>query len=109
MPPHPPCTTRPRTLLKLTGQANTPLFHIPLSHLLTPWTSELRTHLKPEEWNAIQGGWAALILVMMWEESRGDASPWAGYLANMPRDFGTPMFWNDAEREALRGTDIQGV
>jgi len=88
-------------------QAHTPLFHIPPAYLLTPWTSSLRTHLSDAEWASLEGGWARLILCMMWEESRPD-SLWGGYLANMPREFDSPMFWNDADREGLKGTDIEG-
>jgi SET domain-containing protein 6 len=45
---------------------------------------------------------------MMWEESRGAASTWGGYLANMPREFDSPMFWSAEDREGLKGTDIEG-
>jgi SET domain-containing protein 6 len=46
---------------------------------------------------------------MMWEESRGAESKWAGYLANMPRTFDSPMFWDEADRAGLAGTDIAGT
>lgn len=28
--------------------------------------------------------------------------------ASMPKDFSTPMLWEESEREALKGTDIEG-
>ncbi|TXT05058.1 hypothetical protein VHUM_03878 [Vanrija humicola] len=86
-------------------KAHTPLFHIPLDYLLTPWTSSLKAHLSDAEWESLDGGWARLILCMMWEESR--ESKWGGYLRNMPRTFDSPMFWGDADQAELRGTDIE--
>ncbi|WOO84597.1 Ribosomal lysine N-methyltransferase 4 [Vanrija pseudolonga] len=86
--------------------AHTPLFRIPLDYLLTPWTSSLKSHLTDAEWDALDGGWARLILCMMWEESRAD-SKWGGYLRNMPREFDSPMFWGEADRAELAGTDIE--
>ncbi|KAK4687811.1 N-lysine methyltransferase SETD6, partial [Tremellales sp. Uapishka_1] len=87
---------------------NTHLFHIPLSLLLTPYTSELSSHLSAAEWEALEGGWTRLILVMMWETERGEASRWGGYLKSMPTTFDTPMFWSEEERRELTGTDIEG-
>jgi hypothetical protein len=63
--------------------------------------------LSPVEWESLNGGWARLILVMMWEESRPE-SRWGGYLRNMPREFDSPMFWGDSDRAELKGTDIEG-
>ncbi|RSH80299.1 uncharacterized protein EHS24_008872 [Apiotrichum porosum] len=87
-------------------EPHTPLFHIPLNYLLSPWTSDLRNLLSPAEWESLEGGWARLILVMMWEESRPE-SRWGGYLRNMPREFDSPMFWGDSDRAELKGTDIE--
>lgn len=93
--------------------AGTPLFHIPLSYLLTPWTSALGPALcadgGAEKWDALaEMGWGRLMLCMMYEESLGARSKWAGYLASMPREFGAPMWWTDEELEGLKGTDIEG-
>ncbi|KAK6905051.1 hypothetical protein L486_02479 [Kwoniella mangroviensis CBS 10435] len=84
-----------------------PLFHIPDSLILSPFTSELSTKLSEEEWPRLDHGWCKLILVMMWESERGKESPWSGYLSNMPREFDTPMLWDDEERKELVGTDIE--
>lgn len=84
-----------------------PLFHLPLSYLLTPWTSSLRTKLSEEEWEQLDKGWLRLMTCMMWEESLGAASPWHGYLANMPREFDSPMFWSESDKAELIGTDIE--
>lgn len=88
--------------------ANEPLFHLPLSLLLTPWTSSLRTKLTEGEWEQLDKGWLRLIACMMWEESIGDKSPWHGYLSNMPLEFDSPMFWSDEDKAELVGTDIEG-
>jgi hypothetical protein len=61
-------------------QAQTSLFRIPLTHLLTPFTSHLRQHLSETEWESLGDGWARLILVMMWETERGPESQWYRYL-----------------------------
>ncbi|CAK9779791.1 SET domain-containing protein [Cutaneotrichosporon oleaginosum] len=92
--------------------AGTPLFHLPLSYLLTPWTSALGPALAAdggkEAWESLADkGWAPLILAMMYESSLGDRSKWAGYLKTMPSEFGAPMWWSDEELEGLKGTDIE--
>jgi SET domain-containing protein 6 len=94
--------------------AGSPLFHLPLGYLLTPWTSALGPALAAdggaEAWAALEEkGWAQLMLAMMYEQSLGARSKWAGYLATMPSEFGAPMWWSDAELEALKGTDIAGT
>ncbi|WVW81632.1 hypothetical protein I302_103627 [Kwoniella bestiolae CBS 10118] len=86
---------------------DTPLFHIPDSLILSPFTSDLSQKLTPEEWERLDHGWCKLILVMMWESERGPESKWSGYLSNMPREFDTPMMWDEDERKDLKGTDIE--
>lgn len=44
---------------------------------------------------------------MMWEESRGEDSPWSGYLRDMPTAFDTLMFWSENELEALQASTIR--
>ena len=68
-------------LLMLRGQANTPLFHVPLHHLLTPFNSDLRSLLSDTDWASLGERWARLILVMMWETDKGKASRWDAYLS----------------------------
>lgn len=94
--------------------AGTPLFHLPLSYLLTPWTSALGPALAQdggaEAWDALADkGWAQLMLAMMYERSLGESSRWAGYLRTMPHEFGAPMWWSDEDMEGLKGTDIEGT
>ena len=61
-------------------EPDTPLFHIPSSLLLTPYTSSLASKLSEAEWTALEVGWARLILVMMYETALGSASRWHAYL-----------------------------
>ncbi|OCF33139.1 hypothetical protein I316_05184 [Kwoniella heveanensis BCC8398] len=84
-----------------------PLFHIPDTLILSPFNSDLKTKLSGEEWGALDRGWCRLILTMMYETQLGEQSRWSGYLSNMPTEFDTPMLWNEEERQALAGTDIQ--
>ncbi|AAW46458.1 hypothetical protein CNBI2600 [Cryptococcus deneoformans B-3501A] len=87
-------------------EEGTPLFHVPDDLILSAYTSDLKDHLDASEWDQLNKGWAQLILVMMWETIKGSKSRWAGYLANMPVLFETPMFWTERQREQLSGTDI---
>ncbi|BEJ13425.1 hypothetical protein CspHIS471_0305990 [Cutaneotrichosporon sp. HIS471] len=91
--------------------AGTPLFHLPLSYLLTPWTSAVGPALAADggaqEWEQLADkGWAQLMLAMMYESSL-EQSKWAGYLATTPSEFGAPMWWSDDELAGLKGTDIE--
>jgi len=60
--------------------ADTPLFHIPRSMILSHLSSELYRSLSEAERESLGTGWSPLILTMMWEISRGDQSPWHYYL-----------------------------
>lgn len=115
------CRSKSRPPLKMT-QAHTPLFHIPIAHVLSAETSRLRSLLSEAEWASLSG-WLPLMLVMMYEQARGEDSPWHAYLSrfmarqhfrlivaseNMPSHFDSPMFWSDQELVELKGTDIFG-
>ncbi|EJT50619.1 nucleus protein [Trichosporon asahii var. asahii CBS 2479] len=86
--------------------SGTALFSIPSSYLLSEHTSTLSTHLKPEDWASLEGGWTRLILALMWEDSRAE-SPWRAYLDAMPGSFSTPMWWPAPDLALLKGTDIE--
>lgn len=60
---------------------DTPLFHVPNEHILSHLSSDLQTRLSEAEWRSLGNGWSPLILTMMWELSRGEASPWHYYLS----------------------------
>lgn len=62
-------------------QANTPLFYVPLHHVLTPFNSDLHSLLSKTDWASLGERWARLILVMMWETEMGKASRWDTYLS----------------------------
>jgi hypothetical protein len=60
--------------------AHTELFSIPKPAVLSTQTSALKEGLSEAEWEALKGGWGRLILCLMFEDGRGAASPWQGYL-----------------------------
>lgn len=45
---------------------------------------------------------------MMWEESQGVNSTWNGYLADLPNQFDTLMFWSEDELAELQASTIKG-
>ncbi|KAJ8454630.1 hypothetical protein ONZ45_g19229 [Pleurotus djamor] len=87
------------------------LFTIPRSLTLSTKSSRLPSLFGVERWRnsspdgfALDKGWGGLILCMMWEEA--NAGPWAAYLASLPSQFDTPMFWSDEELTELKGTSV---
>jgi hypothetical protein len=64
-------------------QDETTLFSIPNSLLLSSSNSSLRPLIRQEDWDTLEetGGWASLMLCMMWEEFRGEESRWNGYFS----------------------------
>ncbi|KAK4184329.1 hypothetical protein QBC35DRAFT_506158 [Podospora australis] len=53
-----------------------------------------------------QNSWTLLILMMIYEHLRGDASPWKPYLDILPATFNTPMFWTDSELSELQASAL---
>jgi len=45
---------------------------------------------------------------MMYEEARGEVSPWCGYLRDLPTDFDTLIYWSEDELELLQASTIRG-
>lgn len=86
------------------------MFTIPRSLTLSIRTSTL-PKLLGATWDKYQlgQGWAGLILCCLWEESRGSASRWSGYLETLPTQFDTPMFWSEVEIAELAGTAVVGL
>ena len=76
-PLYPTCTLY---YLDMSTQENAPLFRIPNDLLLTPYSSDLSDVLSESEIDSLGTGWTRLILVMMWEESKGQSSKWSSYL-----------------------------
>ena len=60
--------------------AKTPLFVIPDNLILSGYSGDLHQHLSDEELETLGHGWARLILVMMWEDAKGQSSRWDWYL-----------------------------
>ncbi|KAK0455504.1 SET-domain protein [Desarmillaria tabescens] len=84
------------------------LFTIPRSLVISTRTSLLPAHIGPDEWKSRQldRGWSGLILCMMWEAAQGNKSKWAPYLDTLPTEFDTPMFWDESDLNALKGTSV---
>ncbi|PHZ17134.1 RuBisCO-cytochrome methylase [Rhizopus microsporus ATCC 52813] len=78
------------------------LFSLPRSILLSQVTSSLKD--KVSELSELPG-WAPLILCMMYEIDKPE-SFWKPYFDVLPREFSTPMFWNQDDLKELEGTDI---
>ncbi|PTB78696.1 UV-endonuclease UvdE [Trichoderma longibrachiatum ATCC 18648] len=94
--------------------AETALFTVPRSGILSSETSELKEKLpdmflgqdtamevdgKPQ-----QDPWSTLIIVMMYEYFKGRESKWKPYIDVLPASFETPMFWSDAELDELQAS-----
>ncbi|KAF9112018.1 hypothetical protein BGX27_004103 [Mortierella sp. AM989] len=78
------------------------LFLIPRPLLLSPETSELP---KKIDLTSLQG-WNPLMMCMIYEYCRGDASHWKPYFDILPTEFTTPMFWSSEELLELKGTGV---
>ncbi|KAF4597946.1 Ribosomal lysine N-methyltransferase 4 [Pleurotus pulmonarius] len=96
--------------LKDIPEAHT-LFSIPRALTLSTRTSRLPSLFGIDRWRKaapdgflLDNGWAGLILCMMWEEA--NHGRWAAYLASLPSQFDTPMFWFEEELTELKGTSV---
>jgi SET domain-containing protein 6 len=54
------------------------------------------------------GSWNSLVLVIIYEYLRRDASPWYHYFKVLPTTFDTLMFWNPIELAELQGSAVIG-
>ncbi|GAA5999605.1 hypothetical protein JCM5350_008121 [Sporobolomyces pararoseus] len=86
-------------------EADTLLFSIPRSILLTTSTSALPSLLPSDEWQELSG-WTPLILSMMYECLRTDT--WTPYFELLPEEksFNSLMFWNEEELKELTGSTV---
>ncbi|KAG2101297.1 uncharacterized protein F5147DRAFT_313989 [Suillus discolor] len=87
---------------------NHTIFTLPRSLTLSTQTSSLPSAFGFEEWkkHKLHKGWVGLILCMMWEEAQGNQGKWITYLASLPTQFDTPIFWSDEELQELQGTAV---
>ncbi|KAI9230137.1 MAG: hypothetical protein DHS80DRAFT_29083 [Piptocephalis tieghemiana] len=76
---------------------------IPRTAVLSAVNSGIANLLEDE---AIGGG-IALTLAVMFEKSRGESSPWAGYFQSLPPKTHLPVFWTEEERALLQGTELE--
>ncbi|KAI8637666.1 hypothetical protein BD408DRAFT_353314 [Parasitella parasitica] len=81
------------------------LFSLPRSILLSPSTSSISKIAGLDKALADINGWTPLIITMMYESQR-DNSIWKPYFDILPRQFSTPMFWEEADLKELEGSDI---
>ncbi len=104
--------------------AETPLFSIPRNTIICAATSTLRDRIpavfdlerddaglsdfedEDDLTSSSQDSWTLLILVLIYEYLRGDASPWKPYLDVLPSTFDTPMFWSPAELSELQASAV---
>ncbi|EKM54733.1 uncharacterized protein PHACADRAFT_97093 [Phanerochaete carnosa HHB-10118-sp] len=84
------------------------LFTIPRNLVLSMRTSSLPQKFGQAAWKkfGLHQGWIGLILCMLWEEAQGVSSKWHGFFPILPDGFDTPMFWDDADLEELKGTAV---
>ncbi|KAG1725403.1 uncharacterized protein EDB91DRAFT_90561 [Suillus paluster] len=87
---------------------NHTIFTLPRFLTLSTRTSTLPSTFGIEAWRKykLHKGWVGLILCMMWEEAQGNQGKWITYLASLPTQFDTPMFWSDEELQELQGTAV---
>lgn len=80
------------------------LFAIPRNLVLHTTNSEI--YSKMPDLFADLGPWDSLILVIIYEYLRGNASPWYPYLQLLPTTFDTLMFWTSEELSELQGSAV---
>ena len=86
------------------------MFKIPHSIVLSEQTSSLKDLIQSSEFKRLSkiNSWFPLILCMMYE-SQKENSLWKPYFDILPRNFDTPMFWNEEELAELEGTGVIGM
>lgn len=80
------------------------LFAIPRDFVLTVQNSKLKD-LISQDLDEL-GPWLSLMVVMIYEYLRGEASSWSAYFKVLPVNFDTLMFWSDPELAELQGSAI---
>jgi len=81
------------------------LVDIPKAWCLTPLTGSVSLAVPEEDLADLDE--AALILAVMYERARGEASAWWPYFRRLPRDHEPiPLMWSDDDKKHLAGTDV---
>ena len=85
-------------------QEDEELFSIAPSDVLTIQNSSLQ-RLKPDMLERLDA-WNSLILVMIYEDGQGKDSAWWQYLAILPSEFDTLIYWSPSELSELQGSAV---
>ncbi|KIV89256.1 hypothetical protein PV10_08835 [Exophiala mesophila] len=80
------------------------LFAVPRNLVLTVPTSSIPTHVFDSLGDI--GSWPPLIVTIIYEYLRREASPWYPYFQVLPTAFDSLMFWNDQELAQLQASAV---
>jgi hypothetical protein len=81
------------------------LVEIPKAWCLTPRTGSVSLAIPEEELEDLDE--AALILAVMYERAKGEASAWWPYFKRLPQDHEPiPLLWSEDDKKHLVGTDV---
>jgi hypothetical protein len=81
------------------------LVEIPKAWCLTPRTGSVSLAIPEEELEDLDE--AALILAVMYERAKGEASAWWPYFKRLPQDHEPiPLLWSEDDKKHLAGTDV---
>ena len=83
------------------------LVEIPKAWCLTPRTGSVSLAVPEDDLEDLDE--AALILAVMYERAKGEASAWWPYFRRLPSDHEPiPTLWSDDDKKYLAGTDVAG-
>ena len=81
------------------------LVEIPKAWCLTPRTGSVSLAIPEEQLEDLDE--AALILAVMYERAKGEASAWWPYFKRLPQDHEPiPLLWSEDDKKHLVGTDV---
>lgn len=75
---------------------------IPRSCILSCHSTAIATLLEDSQIEGMSG----LALVLLYETSLGETSPWANYISSLPQNEHIPLLWSSTEQSWLQGTDL---
>ncbi|ANB15957.1 Rkm3p [Sugiyamaella lignohabitans] len=79
------------------------VLRVPKDCVLSPVTCGIANLLDEHELDGMIG----LTIAYMFEKSQGEKSPWFGFLKTIrPPDHDLPRFWPEADRQLLKGTEM---
>ncbi|MCJ1247206.1 hypothetical protein MMC30_004420 [Trapelia coarctata] len=85
-------------------EENEMLFRIPHSTVLSASSSDLKEQIPNEL--AVLDPWLSLVLVMIYESSKGRASRWWQYWEVLPHEFDTLVYWSPTQLAELQGSAV---